>query len=147
MKAARMEVRTPAEQEIAELMEALRKQLQENPDAEQIVGVKTVNNNLYFAVNRDIRNGDYQKEKELFNALRKNRDRQVAYFVTMWNDQTPDMCSHNFRKGLLQLDPENKNAMTVLRGAEKYYVKPLSSLLPPKKQRSERKKNNEQEKR
>ena len=115
------------------ILEKTRQYLTTHPEAQQIIAVQTTQGNLHFVVSYDVISGDYREENALFEKLQAENDTNVSCFITMWNNGCLDMCSRNFRTKLLQLNPSNLNAQTLLQGPGVYHAKTLKQLLPPEK--------------
>lgn len=89
----------------------------------QVTLVYTANGNLYTTVN-DIRG-------EIAATLRSEQDTLVLRLVTLWQDGTLDVPSWNFRKALLDLNPQNAGAEILLQGQDAPHVKRIKDTLPP----------------
>ena len=117
---------------LLELLEQTKQQFSAHPDAQQAIGLRTARGNVHFAVSPRLMEGDYTQEEALLTALKESGDTRVACYTVVWDTGCVDMCSHHFRVGLLALDPENREAYTLLQGFDGLHRKQLKNLLPPK---------------
>ena len=106
------------------------KQRKENPAAEQIIIVKTTKDNIYFCVNYNIMQGNYEDEKQFFQMLVDVNDVEVKYIVCMWKNGGVDIPSANFRKNLFAICPKNEEAIWVGLGEKGLIYKTLKDIHP-----------------
>ena len=111
--------------------------LSSNPDAQQVIALKTVKGNLYSAVNHRITEGDYRGEDACLQQLREQNDTRVLAILALWNTHSLEVTSAHFNLGLTALDPENEEARIFLQGRDCIMAKRLKVALPPKSDRPE----------
>ena len=98
--------------------------IREAPEAEGITLVRTVSGREYCChFSGDPVPGFVER-------LVREGDSQVRYLVHVWKDHALDLPSYDLRKALLELHPENKNALMLLTGAENFIVRSLQSTMP-----------------
>lgn len=97
----------------------------------QAVVLKTVNGNIYHTVISDTL-ADTESDV-LLKEMKQRGDTHIENIVCCWEDGGVDMPSYEFRQKLMSLDRRNKDALILLQGLDKYIVKELEKLMPPKK--------------
>ena len=97
------------EQQFEFLIQEVRKYMLEHQAAEQVIVVKTAKGNVRFFAN-NVLDQKYVEEKEFVRKLVEQDDTVIQYIVCMWNDESLDLPSMNFRKLLLEVNEENKYA-------------------------------------
>ena len=97
------------EQQFEFLIQEVRKYMLEHQAAEQVIVVKTAKGNVRFFAN-NVLDQKYVEEKEFVRKLVEQDDTVIQYIVCMWNDESLDLPSMNFRKLLLDVNEENKYA-------------------------------------
>ena len=95
------------------LVEEAKKYVLEYPSAEQVIVVKTAKSNIRFLAN-NVLDEKYEDEKRFVQKLIDEEDVVIQQIVCMWNDASVDLPSMNFRKLLLKVSEENKNARMYL---------------------------------
>lgn len=108
--------------ELYALLEEAERQVQANPEAEQVIVVKTAKANMYHFANYDITSGSRADEDRFVELLREQDDTEVQYLVAMWNNGGVDLPSHHFRSRLLEPSPKNGEAVMPLQGEEGYMM-------------------------
>lgn len=108
-----------------------------NPDAEQVIVLRTANGNLYSVVNRNITGGDHRDEDICLQTLREKDDTQVFSILALWDTHSPEITSAHFNQGLVDLNPENENARIFLQGRDCIMAKRLKVALPPRGEQPE----------
>lgn len=97
----------------------------------QAVVFKTAKGNIYHAV---IGNTLADTESDtLLKEMRLNCDTHIESIVCCWEDGCVDIPSYELRQKIISLDPKNKDALILLQGLDRYIVKELEKLMPPKK--------------
>ena len=98
--------------------------IQEAPEAEGITIVQA-------ASGREYRYHFCTDQVSAFaDMLTGNGDTQILYLVHVWKNHTLDVPSYDLRKALLDLHPENKDALMLLTGAENFIVRSIQSTMP-----------------
>lgn len=96
----------------------------------QAVVFKTAKGNIYRTV---LSNTLADTESDvLLKEMRLNGDTHIENIVCCWEDGCVDMPSYELRQKLMSLDRRNKNAIILLQGLDRYIVKELEKLMPPK---------------
>lgn len=103
-------------------------QIQNNPNVEQVVVLRTDAPWVYSFENRVLSHGS-EDEDRLLQELIDKGDTVVEYIVCMWKDGGLDTPSHHFRKRLLELSEKNAEAKILLQG-ETPMVKTLKATMP-----------------
>ena len=83
-----------------------------NLESEQLVIIKTVNNNIYMFENNPISNS--QKDETVF--LKALKENEIKYILCEWKTGEIDLPSYSFRKALLEKSLSNNNALIILNG-------------------------------
>lgn len=90
--------------------------IREEPEAEGITLLRTASGREYrFRLFRDDIPG-------FIDVLTQNGDTHVLYLVHVWKNHWLDVPSHDLRKALTALHPENENALLMLIGEENFSV-------------------------
>ncbi len=100
-------------------------------DMTQAVVFKTSLGNVYHTVIQNT--GDDKESDKLIAKMVKNEDTHITEIVCVWHEGSVDVPAYDLRVKLLSLNPKNKDALVLLQGLEKYIVKELDKLMPPKK--------------
>lgn len=66
---------------------------------------------------------------DVMNALVQNGDTRVLYLIHVWRDHTLDVPSYDLRRMLLELHPENQDALMLLTGRESFTIRSLGSTM------------------
>lgn len=103
---------------IEELIVEAKKQVDDNPTAEQVIVLVTAKNNMYTCINHCIMDGNYDDENHFFQMLVNKADVEVKYLVCMWNNGGLEIPSANFRKQLLEICSKNTDAIYCGQGAD-----------------------------
>ncbi len=98
--------------------------LRESPEADGITLLKTDSGKEYryqFGMDdiSDVRNG-----------LVHSGDPRVLYLIHVWRDHTLDVPPYDLRSVLLEVLPENRDALMLLTGKESFIVRSLGSTMP-----------------
>ncbi len=80
------------------------------------------------AIHMFVNQADSQDEKDALQELSLNVGK-VDRIICMWLDGEVDLPSYTFRKGLLEIDPENKNAQILLMGMNGFTMRSLDSTM------------------
>lgn len=100
-------------------------------DMTQAVVFKTSLGNVYHTVIQNT--GEDKESDKLLAQMKKNEDTHITEMVCVWHEGSVDLPSYDLRVKLLSLNPKNKDSLVLLQGLEKYIVKELDKLMPPKK--------------
>ena len=112
-----------------ELFQTLLAQIPTASKADQTIVVRTADGNIHILENHGILNGDHSAEDRF---LRRLGDVEVTHLVCLWQNGWPDLPSMHLRKGLLEINGNNRCAGILLQGENRYLVKQLSDTLPKK---------------
>ncbi len=121
------------ESEFASLVETANEELKKKNATymTQAIVLKTAKGNIYRTVVPDTL-ADTESD-ELLKEMKLNGDTCIESIVCCWEDGCVDMPSYEFMQKLMSLDRRNKDAVVLLQGLDRYIVKELEKLLPPKK--------------
>ena len=61
--------------------------------------------------------------------LKKANDTHIRYLIHVWKDHALDVPSHDLRRALISLHPENRNALLMLAGENGYAILPLGDTM------------------
>ena len=61
--------------------------------------------------------------------LTKANDTHIRYLIHVWKDHALDVPSHDLRRALISLHPENRNALLMLAGENGYAILPLEDTM------------------
>lgn len=111
------------------LIEKAKKKILEMPQVEQIIGVKTKKNNIYFFGNNVLSKGAEDEEK-FWKSLCDRGDTQIEYIVCMWSNSEMDIPSMNFLKMILKSDGKNSETILILQGENKIIGRTVESCMP-----------------
>ena len=118
------------DKELHTLLEKAERQLRANPEADQVIVLKTAKENLYCFANHGIMNGDTADEGRFVQMLRDTDDTEVRCLVAVWKNGCVDLPSMHFRCALLELDPRNGEAAVLLRSENGYTMRTVGSAMP-----------------
>ena len=110
------------------LIRCAQGQLEMNPDAECVVVVRTAKNYLGFFDAKKI--GDVEAEEEFIQELIKANDTRVKYIVCMSKGNSLSPTSYNLNKRLLEICPENAEAIEILQGEYDSAFRTIQSMMP-----------------
>lgn len=117
------------QKEFASLFNEAKEQLHNNPTAEQIVVIKTANDNMYYFVNNLSVKGT--ADEDCFIEMLLDKDNvEIKYIVCMWNDYGIEIPSMNFRKRLLEICEKNAEALMLLQGENGFFAKEIKWSMP-----------------
>lgn len=116
--------------ELCALLEEAERQVQANPEADQVIAVKTAKGNTYHFANHQVQAGSRADEDRFVELLREKDDVTVQYLVAMWNTCGIDLPSMHFRRRLLELSPQNAEAVIPLQGEGGYLMRTIGSTMP-----------------
>ncbi len=114
--------------ELGRLLEKARRLAASAPDAQQVIVVKTAKSKEYGFANRCV--GSAQDEEGFLDMLRAQDDTQIRYLVCMWHSGQIDVPSIRFRRRLISVCPQNRNALLVLQGGHAFSAKELEGTMP-----------------
>lgn len=97
-----------------------------NLESEQLVIIKTVNNNIYMFENNPISNP--QKDETVF--LKALKENEIKYILCEWKTGEIDLPSYSLRKALLEKSLSNNNALIILNGENEIICKKLMVTMP-----------------
>lgn len=118
------------ERELYAVLEEAEHRIQENPDADQVIVVKTSKANVYHFANYQVQAGNREDEIRFINLLREQDDKEILYLAAMWNNGEVDLPSHHFRSLIMELSPRNGEAVMPLRGEVGYLVRTVGATMP-----------------
>ncbi|MBO5402666.1 MAG: helix-turn-helix transcriptional regulator [Clostridia bacterium] len=96
----------------------------------QAVVFRTAKGSIYKTVISDTQ-ADVESDL-LLKEMRQSGDTHIESVVCCWEGGCVDMPSYELRQKLISLDRRNKDAAVLLQGLDRYIVKELEKLLPPK---------------
>ena len=111
--------------ELEALMAEAHDQIRKNPDAEQVIAIRTARGNLHLAV---LTEDDVSQEAEVLKKMKEQGDTKVICFLAIWNDGNIDCGSKKLREGIRRMNWDNYEALTVIRSAEVFTPITLRSL-------------------
>lgn len=112
------------------LVQEVEKQVELNSTAELMITVKTAKGNIYTCVNHNILSGDYEDENQFIKMLVDKDDVKIKYFVCMWSSGELEVPFAHFRNSILEICPENENAIWVAQGADKLILRTIKDSMP-----------------
>ena len=94
-------------------------ELKQNPDALNVVVLQTVNGDIVTALLRDATDDDFvcaiaQQSEKVITALKEQGSPVISVILTLFRGNTPDLPSFALRQALIELNPENTQAMILL---------------------------------
>ena len=94
-------------------------ELKQNPDALNVVVIQTVNGDIVTALLRDAADDDFvcaiaQQSEKVITALKEQGNPVISVILTLFRGNTPDLPSFALRQALIELNPENTQAMILL---------------------------------
>lgn len=94
-------------------------ELKQNPDALNVVVLQTVNGDIVTALLRDATDDDFvcaiaQQSEKVITALKEQGNPVISVILTLFRGNTPDLPSFALRQALIELNPENTQAMILL---------------------------------
>ncbi len=96
-------------------------------DGKQILAMLSPDDNAVFMFVNQV---DHSKDEEDMLYDMKREHTQVDRILCMWSNGAVDLPSYHFRKGLLEVNPENKNAQILLMGGNGFSTRTLESTMP-----------------
>lgn len=115
--------------ELSILLEEGKRRLEENPEAEQVIVVKTAKGQVCHFANRAVTAGDRRDEDAFLAELAHGGETELRALVCLWQGQALDVPSFHFRSRLLELCPNNKDAVVLLQGEDVLLAKKLEVLM------------------
>ena len=102
-----------------ELLCLADQELKQNPDALNVVVLQTVNGDIVTALLRDATDDDFvcaiaQQSEKVIAALKELENPVISVILTLFRGNTPDLPSFALRQALIELNPENTQAMILL---------------------------------
>lgn len=102
-----------------ELLCLADQELKQNPDALNVVVLQTVNGDIVTALLRDATDDDFvcaiaQQSEKVIAALKELGNPAISVILTLFRGNTPDLPSFALRQALIELNPENTQAMILL---------------------------------
>lgn len=94
-------------------------ELKQNPDALNVVVLQTVNGDIVTALLRDATDDDFvcaiaQQSEKVITALKEQGNPVISDILTLFRGNTPDIPSFALRQALIELNPENAQALVLL---------------------------------
>lgn len=94
-------------------------ELKQNPDALNVVVIQTVNGDIVTALLRDATDDDFvcaiaQQSEKVITALKEQGNPVISVILTLFRGNTPDIPSFALRQALIELNPENAQALILL---------------------------------
>ena len=94
-------------------------ELKQNPDALNVVVLQTVNGDIVTALLRDATDDDFvraiaEQSEKVIAALKEQGNPVISVILTLFRGNTPDLPSFALRQALIELNPENTQAMILL---------------------------------
>ena len=99
-----------------------------NPEAEQVVVVRTAKNRIRSFVFHSM-SEILQEENPFVQQLVEQDDAEIKYIVCMWNNYGLEVPSIQLRKCLLTVAPKNEEAFMILRGEYDYAIRTIKSTM------------------
>ena len=102
-----------------ELLCLADQELKQNPDALNVVVLQTVNGDIVTALLRDATDDDFvraiaEQSEKVIAALKELENPVISVILTLFRGNTPDLPSFALRQALIELNPENTQAMILL---------------------------------
>lgn len=102
-----------------ELLCLADQELKQNPDALNVVVIQTVNGDIVTALLRDATDDDFvcaiaQQSEKVITALKEQGNPVISVILTLFRGNTPDIPSFALRQALIELNPENAQALILL---------------------------------
>lgn len=94
-------------------------ELKQNPDVLNVVVLQTVNGDIVTALLRDATDDDFvcaiaQQSEKVITALKEQGNPVISVILTLFRGNTPDLPSFALRQALIELNPENAQALILL---------------------------------
>ena len=94
-------------------------ELKQNPDVLNVVVLQTVNGDIVTALLRDATDDDFvcaiaQQSEKVIAALKEQGNPVISVILTLFRGNTPDLPSFALRQALIELNPENAQALILL---------------------------------
>lgn len=105
-----------------------------NPDAEQVVVVRTAKKHIRSFVFHSMEE-IIQEDNIFVRQLVEQDDAEIEYIVCMWNNYGLEVPSIQLRKCLLDVSAKNEDALMVLHGEYDFAIRTIKSTMPPKAQK------------
>ena len=118
------------EKKLYDLLEVAEQQVKVNPEADQVIAVKTAKGNVYHFANHGVLTGNTAGESRFAQMLEEQGDTEILCLVALWNNGCVDVPSMHFRCSLLELDPRNGETVMLLRSENGYTVRTVGSAMP-----------------
>lgn len=99
-----------------------------NPDAEQVVVVRTTKNRIR-SYTFDSMSEIIAADNAFVRQLVEQDDVEIKYIVSMWNNYGLEVPSIQLRKCLLEVSPKNGEALVVLQGEYDFAVRTIKSTM------------------
>ena len=99
-----------------------------NPDAEQIIVVKTVKNRIHRYVFHSM-NEIIQEKNAFVQELIDQDDVEIKYIVCMWGNYGLEVPAMQLRKELLEASPKNLEAFVVMQGEYDLVIRTIESTM------------------
>ena len=113
------------------LIATAKNEVRLNPDAEQVVVVRTAKNHIRSYVFRSME--EIVKENNPFvSELIEQDDAEIKYIVCMWNNYGIEIPSIGLRKSLVAASANNENAYMILNGEFDFVGRTIKSTMPAK---------------
>lgn len=102
-----------------ELLCLADQELKQNPDALNVVVLQTVNGDIVAALLRDATDDDFvraiaEQSEKVIATLKELGNPVISVILTLFRGNTPDLPSFALRQALIELNPENTQAMILL---------------------------------
>lgn len=125
---AKLTERTELRNEFQKLIQISKIQLHANPDAEQVIVVKSAKNRLRYCICTE---ANREAEEEAFvQELIQENDVELRNLVCMWNGNSLEIPSMHFRKRLLEICPENADTIMIFQGEYDSSFRTIQSTMP-----------------
>ena len=102
-----------------ELLCLADQELKQNPDALNVVVLQTVNGDIVTALLRDATDDDFvraiaEQSEKVIAALKELGNPVISVILTLFRGNKPELPSFALRQALIELNPENTQAMILL---------------------------------
>ena len=108
-----------------------KNEIRMNPDAEQVVVVRTAKNRIRSFVFRTMEE-IIQEENPFVQKLIELDEAHIKDIVCMWSSYGIEVPSSNLMKCLVEAASKNEEAQVILQGANDYVFRTIKSLMPSK---------------
>ena len=101
------------------LFQLAENHIEQNPDALNVVVIQTVNGDIVTALLHDTTDDDFvcaiaQQSEKVITALKEQGNPVISDILTLFRGNTPDIPSFALRQALIELNPENAQALVLL---------------------------------